>query len=253
MKNFTLLFLVFLFLSACAGKKEMPDQWAGLKSYIAEVNAPQALDTLVAEIRKSGSPENTPELAMLIASVLEEKMKDSISAIALYQALETGFPDTEAAKTAKSRIPKGAPELKKQIESLQASIFDPRKMTLDSIAISQYLNICTIQALLLPNDPQSEYYLHKAAENAYYTQQFPRALFLYEWFEQAYPQSDKAGQAMFMRAFILDNDLQRFEAARELYLAFLEKYPGDDFADDARALLDNLGKSPEEVIKSWNQ
>ena len=253
MKSITLLFLVFLLLSACAGKKEMPDQWAGLKSYIAEVKAPQALDTLVAEIRKSGTPENTPDLAMLIASVFEEKMKDSISAIALYQALEAGFPDTEAAKTAKSRIPKGAPELKKQIESLQASLFDPGKMILDSIVISQYLNICTIQALLLPNDPQSEYYLHKAAENAYYTQQFTRALYLYEWFEQAYPQSNKAGQALFMRAFILDNDLKRFDDAKTLYLAFLDKYPGDDFADDAKVLLDNLGKTPEEVIKGWEK
>jgi TolA-binding protein len=37
------------------------------------------------------------------------------------------------------------------------------------------------------------------------------------------------------------------------YEAFLKKYPNDDFADDAQFLLKNLGKSPEEIIKGFEQ
>jgi len=253
MKNLSLLLIVLLLLSACSGNKENSDKLSSLQVMIDSLEGHIALDTLTAKIRSNPNAEHTPQMAMMMASVFQEKMKDSVSAIAVYQAVVAKFPGTEQAKLAASMVPEGTIELKKRIESLQTSIFDPSKMTLDPVAINQYLNACTIQALLLPDDPQSEFYLHKAAENAYYTQQFPRSLFLYEWFEQAYPQSDKAGQALFMRAFMLDNDLQKFEEAKELYNAFLQKYPEDDFADDAKVLLDNLGKSPEEVIKEWGK
>ena len=52
-------------------------------------------------------------------------------------------------------------------------------------------------------------------------------------------------------AFTLDNDLQRHEEAKELYESFLEKYPDDDFADDTQFLLQNLGKTDEEIIQSF--
>jgi tetratricopeptide (TPR) repeat protein len=253
MKNFSLLLFAIFTLSACMENQPASDAITVLKEQISLLEGPPALDTLVARIRQNPNGTEIPELAMIMASVFEQKMADSTASIAVYQAIATGFPGAKEAKQASSRIPKGTPELKKRIEALQASIFDPSKMTLDTTAINQYLNACTVQALLLPSDPQSEFYLHKAAENAYYTQQFSRSLFLYEWFEQAYPQSDKAAQALFMRAFMLDNDLGRFDEAKELYTVFLQKFPNDDFADDAKFLLGNLGKSPEEVIKDWGK
>ena len=56
-----------------------------------------------------------------------------------------------------------------------------------------------------------------------------------------------------LSAFTLDNDLKRFEEARTLYEEFLERYPQNEFSDDARFLLENLGKDEEEIIRSFEK
>lgn len=57
-----------------------------------------------------------------------------------------------------------------------------------------------------------------------------------------------------MIGFVYENDLNDLENAKQTYEAFLQKYPNDpDFADDAQMALKNLGKSPEELIKEFEQ
>ena len=53
---------------------------------------------------------------------------------------------------------------------------------------------------------------------------------------------------LFMAGFILANDLQDFDSAKETYELYLEKYPNGQLADDARVELENLGKTPEEIL-----
>ena len=52
-----------------------------------------------------------------------------------------------------------------------------------------------------------------------------------------------------MAGFILANDLKDFENAKQTYNLYLEKFPNGQLADDARVELENLGKSPEEILK----
>ena len=52
---------------------------------------------------------------------------------------------------------------------------------------------------------------------------------------------------MFLKAFTFDNDLKDYENARKYYEEFLAKYPNNEFAESAKFLLDNLGKSDEEL------
>ena len=58
---------------------------------------------------------------------------------------------------------------------------------------------------------------------------------------------------MFLKAFTYDNDLKKVEEARVLYNEFLKKYPNDEFADDTKFLLENLGKDDEEIINSFGK
>ncbi len=51
-----------------------------------------------------------------------------------------------------------------------------------------------------------------------------------------------------MAGFILANDLQDFDAAKETYELYIEKYPDGQLADDAKIELENLGKTPEEIL-----
>jgi TolA-binding protein len=72
---------------------------------------------------------------------------------------------------------------------------------------------------------------------------------LYDWIIQYYPKSDKTASVLFLKGFILDSELSRKEEAKKVYNNFLEKYPGDSLANDVKFLLDNLGKSDQEIIK----
>jgi TolA-binding protein len=64
-----------------------------------------------------------------------------------------------------------------------------------------------------------------------------------------YPNSEEASKALFMSAFILANELKRYEDATEAYKLFIEKFPRNPLAVSAQEELDNMGLSPEEILK----
>jgi TolA-binding protein len=41
----------------------------------------------------------------------------------------------------------------------------------------------------------------------------------------------------------------KFESATEVYKEFLNKYPQDSLAKDVRFLLENIGKTPDQMFK----
>lgn len=64
-----------------------------------------------------------------------------------------------------------------------------------------------------------------------------------------YPNSTQASTALFMSAFILANELQKYETAEVTYKLFLQKFPSHELAGSAREELNNLGLSPEEILE----
>lgn len=55
--------------------------------------------------------------------------------------------------------------------------------------------------------------------------------------------------ALFAKAFILENHLQKIEDARKIYESILEKYPNQAISKTIQATLQNLGKSDKELIE----
>jgi outer membrane protein assembly factor BamD (BamD/ComL family) len=49
-------------------------------------------------------------------------------------------------------------------------------------------------------------------------------------------------------AYTYENNLHDLVRAKTLYEEFLQKFPNGELAQDAKLSLDNLGKSPEELI-----
>lgn len=64
-----------------------------------------------------------------------------------------------------------------------------------------------------------------------------------------YPNSEEAPKALFMSAFILANELKRYDDATEAYKLFVEKFPKNPLAVAAQEELENMGLSPEEILK----
>ena len=114
-----------------------------------------------------------------------------------------------------------------------------------------YINNCEIYALIKPEDENSAKYLYMGAQIAQNIKMFIKTLELYDWIIVKYPDYSKSANSMFMKAFILDNELKRFDEAREVYNEFLTKYPKSDLADDVTASLEFLGKSDEEILKTF--
>ncbi len=77
---------------------------------------------------------------------------------------------------------------------------------------------------------------------------------LYAKLADGMPQHPKAPTALFMLGFVYENDLADLPKAKSIYESFLQKYPNDpDFADDAQTALKMLGKTPEEIIREFEQ
>lgn len=70
-------------------------------------------------------------------------------------------------------------------------------------------------------------------------------------FEQVYtrfPKYHKAAEAAFQEAFIYDNELNNYVMARKLYKMIVDKYPGSEYADQARILENLLGKDLNKIF-----
>ena len=73
---------------------------------------------------------------------------------------------------------------------------------------------------------------------------------VYKPYEQEHP---KAPHALFQCGFLYDSILERKDLARNLYKRFLRKYPDHNLANDVKSLLENLDKSPEDLIKEFQK
>ena len=94
-------------------------------------------------------------------------------------------------------------------------------------------------------------YLFKAANISMNIGKAQLSVELFDQIIKDYSGFNKVADCMFMKAFVYDDKLKNINKAREAYKAFLNKYPSNEFADDAQACLDNLGKTPEQLIKEF--
>jgi tetratricopeptide (TPR) repeat protein len=113
----------------------------------------------------------------------------------------------------------------------------------------EYVNACEACALVLPAKNQTPRYLFNAAEISRTIRTFDKTLYLYDWIIDKYPKFEKAPMALFLKGFILENELNNIDMARDIYRQFIQNYPSHEMADDVQFLLDNLGKSNEEILE----
>jgi tetratricopeptide (TPR) repeat protein len=72
----------------------------------------------------------------------------------------------------------------------------------------------------------------------------------YKKFTGTYPDAPKAPLAMFLVAYVYNNEIGNTDSARVWYTRFLERYPANDMAQSAQFELNNLGKTPDELLSA---
>lgn len=198
------------------------------------------------------SKDNESRLAAL-ANIFFDTKKEAAGNV-LASGFIQSFPSSEHIEALKGRLTMGDKTVDNYILDLGKSIFDnPDQNGLNRLASTQYIDACQAHALAYPNSASSAEYLYKAAEVAKSIRSNQKALSLYDWILDEFPDYEKASTTLFIKGFIIDNELKNMELAKEVYQEFLDKYPDHDLADDVQFLRDNLGKSDEEIHKIIEQ
>ncbi len=126
-------------------------------------------------------------------------------------------------------------------------------MELNNVTAGLALTAYTEFANLFPDDSLSADFLFKAGEVATAIKQYPQALSYYKNITDKYPTYKNYVMSLYLQGFLQDNYLNADDKAKEIYTQVLEKYPTSTFANDAKAAIQNLGKSDEQLIKEFKK
>jgi outer membrane protein assembly factor BamD (BamD/ComL family) len=144
-------------------------------------------------------------------------------------------------------------EAHQKISQLEDSLFSDENKMIDRAKAKELIDVYVQFANDNPDDPATPDYLFRAGDMAMNMNMPYRAIEVFDRIMNNYPDFEKAPQCLFLKGYIYENDLKDLNAAKKIYEEFLQKYPDDEFADDAEISIKNLGKSPEELIKEFEE
>lgn len=143
----------------------------------------------------------------------------------------------------------------KEIEALQVqdSVFSIENMAKEKDAYIAFAD-------KYPDDERTPEFLFKAGQSmgaiASQTKDMKmheEAITIFKRIQDNYPKHHYAEEALFLSGFVYENHLGNIEKAKATYKEFIEKYPTSELAEDAKFAIDNLGVSPEDIIKRAQQ
>lgn len=222
---------------------------AGLQYRLGNFDAARVnLETAIHDYYEN---ENTPNCVLLLGSIYQEKLKNKMASSVLYQTAAETFPALSNQSAVAAMERSGLAPVHQRLDAVFRAMYPDTTGRIDLRLANDFITGCSIYALINPKGTNVPQLLYQAAETSRSAQAFSKAVELYDQLIEDYPDFEKAPQALFLKGFTLENELNRLEDARAVYESFLVKYPNDDFADDAKFLLDNLGKSDDEIISSF--
>lgn len=106
-------------------------------------------------------------------------------------------------------------------------------------------------AATYPNDTMGAVYLFKAADFYRYMHKPLKSIGLYQKIYDNYRAIPKRPYALFLQGFIFENEVGNTTTAKDIYEKFLAEFPNHPIAKDVRVTLNNLGKTPEQLIQEF--
>ena len=140
-----------------------------------------------------------------------------------------------------------------EIKTAEDTLFSSSEGFIDKAKALELVDLYVDYANSYPDDSMAVEYLFKSAEFCLNLGEGQRAITLYDRVIQEYPDFRKVPECLFLKGYVYENYLGDLDNAKAIYLEFIEKYPDNEFADDAEISIQNLGKSPEELIKQFEE
>ena len=138
----------------------------------------------------------------------------------------------------------------KRIEKLEKQVFSAEK-AVDPVVASDLVSAYCDFADANPNDAMAPEYLFKAVDVSMNLNEPQRTIFIIDKLLKDYPEYPRTQAALFVKAFIFETRYGNLNMAKKIYEQYLEMYPDGEFAEACRASIENLGLSPEELVKKF--
>lgn len=148
----------------------------------------------------------------------------------------------------------GRPQEKFQsdIKKSESVLFQDSSSVPDTAKARALINMYTDYAEQFQDDTLSPEYLFRAADLCTGIGEYREAVSYYGKI-QRYPNYRKTPVALFLQGFVTENHLNDPANAKSYYEKFIDTYPQHKMTDDARTSLENLGKTPDELIEQFEQ
>ena len=141
-------------------------------------------------------------------------------------------------------------DLYSEIKSIEKVLLSDINKVNDSLAMV-YAGKCENFADRYPDDAQSPELLFKAGEVLSGINRYHLSIRKFQDVYLRYPKYPKRAESIFLCAFIYETNLQNYDEAKFHYEMFLKEYPKHPLAKDAELSIQNLGKSPEELVSEF--
>ena len=144
-------------------------------------------------------------------------------------------------------------KLKSEIKVTEDSLFSDDTKMVDRDMARELIDKYVAFADQFSKDKETPEILFKAGDLSMNMNMPRKAIQIFDRIMNNYPDFEKTPQCMFLKGYIYENDLKDLKTAKQIYEDFLKKYPDDEFADDAEISIKNLGKTPEELIREFEE
>lgn len=124
-------------------------------------------------------------------------------------------------------------------------------MQFNAVAAEELVKLYLIRVDSMPKDTLTADYLFKAADVSINLTNHSRTLILLNRFQNEFPKHEKVAMCLFLKGFVFENQMNDTAQARKVYEEFIYRFPQNDFVEDAKIAVKNLGKSPEELIREF--
>ncbi len=196
-------------------------------------------------------PDQPDRLAEVIA-IMDKLQKPELNQV-LYRSFADRFKQDPRAADYESKISNKEISIDSLLKQIGLRMFNDSIYRLNEVMARLYVDASEAAVMANPKLPQAAEYLHRAAETARTLRNIPKAITIYDWIIEKYPTDKRGATSLFLKAFTFDNDLKDFVNAKKYYEEFLAKYPNNEFTESAKFLLENLGKSEEELKQILEQ
>ena len=142
-------------------------------------------------------------------------------------------------------------KLSADIAEKEKTLYGDSTMVPDAVKAKEMVDLYLKYADEFPDETASASYLFKAGDLSSKLNETQKAIDLFGRMLQKFPNHSSAPYALFLQGFIYENQVGDPMKAKPYYETFLKTYPDHPIASDVSFSLENLGKSPEQLIQEF--